>query len=206
MKTLALITQKGGAGKTTIAINLAVAFAAQNQRVALIDADPQQTAVQWGQDRAESPGLDVFAVDATEISQAVKEAASEGYDLAIIDTAGRDAPSVSVAATASDFVLVPCRPSIADIRAAVTTVEAIRKTETPFSFVMSQTHHQAGRSNDAAEHLKILGSACPTRIVQRTAYQDAQAMGQGVIEFEPNGKAKAEIEELASWLKRQMLN
>ena len=108
MKTLALIAQKGGVGKTTIAVNLAVA--ATEVQAALFDLDPQESAVMWSDRRqAESPHVEFLTE--RRLPDALKAAAQRDFALVLIDTPPAAGSQAYTAAQAADLVLVPCRPS-----------------------------------------------------------------------------------------------
>ena len=204
MRTIAFISQKGGSGKTTLAANLAVSFAQSGERVAVLDSDPQASAVQWSKSRQGDIGPDVTSIDAAKTAQAVQVVAQRGYDLCLIDTAGRDAPSITAAAKVADLVLIPCRPTALDMRASVATVQAIQSAGTDFAFVLSQAPPRIGRADKASVSLKQLGPIAPVTIVTRADYQDAILDGAGVSEHAPSGKAADEIKNLAAWVQKQI--
>ena len=203
MQTISMITQKGGAGKTTIALSLAVALAETGKRVAILDADPQGSAMQWHQSR-QGDGVDVAAVEPSKVAATVQAVAQRDYDYCLVDTAGRDAPSIADAAKVADIVLIPCRPTALDMRASVATVQAVQAQGTRFAFVLSQTPPRIGRADKASTSLKQLGAIAPVHIVTRADYQDAILDGQGVTEHKPSGKAANEIRDLAAWVQKQL--
>ena len=109
MKTIALIGQKGGPGKTTLAENLAVEAASQGERVALIDLDPQSTAAKWG-DRREADNPIVQSVQAARLTKVLEAAQREGMTLAILDTPPHSA-DVSIAAARAATLVLGARPA-----------------------------------------------------------------------------------------------
>ncbi|MBF0557081.1 MAG: ParA family protein, partial [Nitrospirae bacterium] len=111
MKTLSIMAQKGGSGKTTIAVHLAVCAVRHRLKTALIDLDPQASAYYWNESRQPENRLDATKADAPQLSAFLKKAQSGGIDLAIIDTAPHSNPAAAIAAQLSDFVLIPCRPA-----------------------------------------------------------------------------------------------
>ncbi|GAB5405707.1 MAG: AAA family ATPase [Aureliella sp.] len=203
MKVIALVSQKGGSGKSTLATNLSAAAVRAKKRTLLIDLDPQQTAEAWFQDRDnDAPGL--VTAEPKDLKEILSRAKKAKMDMVIIDTAGRDEPATAAAVKAADFCLVPCRPSPSDMKAIPPTAATIGRLGKPFAFVITQAPSRGPRIREAQVGLGMLGPVAPTPIVTRAAYQDAQGVGQGVIEFEPKGKAANEVSSLWNWLNRQM--
>jgi chromosome partitioning protein len=203
MRVITFVTQKGGSGKSTLAFCCGVRAEETGKRVLLLDMDPQATTELWYQDReAERPRL--ARINPADLNQALKGALREGFDYVLIDTPGRDEPATAAAIRASDFCLIPCRPTPGDMKATPATVGTIKRLGKPAAFVLTQTPPRGSRIIEADKGLGMLGMVAPVRIVQRSAYQDAQGMGLGVTEYEPYGKAAAEIKELWSWIVRKM--
>jgi chromosome partitioning protein len=203
MRVIAFVTQKGGSGKSTLAFCCGVRAEETGKRVLLLDMDPQATTELWYQDReAESPKL--ARIKPGDLAQALKGATAERFDFVLIDTPGRDEPATAAAIRASDFCIIPCRPTPGDMKATPATVATIKRLGKPAAFVLTQTPPRGVRIVEADKGLSMLGMVSPVKIVQRSAYQDAQGMGLGVTEYDPEGKAAAEIKELWSWITRKM--
>lgn len=203
MRVITFVTQKGGAGKTTLALNCAVAAGQKKKSVLILDLDPQGSAEAWYQDRdAEEPRL--VKITSWELPDALAKAHAAGFDYVLIDTPGRDEPSTTAAIRAADFCLVPCRPTPVDLKATPPTVATITRLAKPAGFVLTQTPPRGERVREAEVGLGMLGLVCPVRVVARTAYQDAHGAGLGVTEFDPDGKAAAEIAQLWTWIVRKM--
>lgn len=203
MRIIAFVTQKGGSGKTTLAVNLAVAAEAAGARVLILDLDPQASAEAWYQDReAETPRL--ARVAAAELPRALELALGQGFSHVLLDTPGRDEPAVAAAIRAADFCVVPCRPTPADMKATPATAATIRRLEKPAAFVLTQTPPRGFRIREAEVGLGVLGPVAPTGVVARNAFQDAHGRGLGITEYEPDGKAAQEIRELWGWLARKV--
>lgn len=203
MNVIAFVTQKGGSGKTTLCVNLAVAAEAAGARCLILDMDPQASAEAWYHDReAETPKL--AKLGAAELENAIGVARRQGFSHVFIDTPGRDEPSVAAAIRTADFCLVPCRPTPADMKATPATIATIKRLAKPAAFVLSQTPPRGFRIKEAEIGLAVLGPVAPMGIVSRSVFQDAQGAGLGVGEFEPDGKAAQEIGELWGWLARKM--
>ena len=203
MRVISFVTQKGGAGKTTLAVNCAVAAERAGLKTLILDLDPQGSAEAWYQDReAETPRL--VSIGTCKLPDAMAMAKSGGYDLVMIDTPGRDEPSVTAAVRAADFVVIPCRPTPVDMKATPPTVATVHRLQKPAVFVLTQTPPRGERVREAEVGLSMLGVVCPVRIVARAAYQDAHGAGLGVLEFDPEGKASAEIAQLWDWMAKKM--
>ena len=201
MRTIALVTQKGGSGKSTIATNLAVeACAGGKKKVLLIDCDQQATAERWYQVRPEEyeqPQL--VRVKESEVVKAHELAQRNGFDFVIIDTAGRDLPSIKLALSVADVCLVPCAPSGADIQAVVSTYATLTEQNKAFAFVISQAFATGARNKETEAILEKMGKVAPLCIVRRAVYQDAIAKGVSVGELEPHSKAAEEMHSLWDW-------
>lgn len=204
MKTLAMVTQKGGTGKTTLAASLAVAAQEAGEKVFCIDLDPQGSLNGWGELReADAPSVDRSTPD--KVAAALTALAKSGYTLAIIDTAGIDSAATAVAMRAADLSLIPTRPSLLDIRAARPTMDTLSRMGQKFAFVLNQC--QPGRSTrpqDAAKALTLLGVLAQPHVAQRADHLDAIAQGLGVTEYAPAGKAADEIRQLWAWANKTM--
>lgn len=203
MKAVAVVSRKGGSGKTTLACSLAVAATENGCRVLVLDADPQGTADAWMRARsAACPDL-ASVVSAAEIRAAVS-AARGSYDLVLIDTLGSESASNAVL-RAADFCLVPSRPTVPDLLAAPQTMAAARLLGKAAAFVLTQVPSRGHRrASEASRGLAAHGRVSPHCIALRNAYADAQALGLGVTEFEPRGKAAAEIQSLWAWLRKEL--
>src|ERR1700744_2103371 len=116
MRTVAILSQKGGSGKTTLALHLAVAAERSGQVSAVIDLDPQASAAGWEDSRPAEPPA-VVAMPASRLIQALDAARNGGADLAFIDSASHAGDVALAAAEAADIVLIPCRAGILDLRA-----------------------------------------------------------------------------------------
>src|SRR6516164_5871721 len=166
MHTIVLATQKGGSGKTTLAVGIAIAAVGDGHRVVIIDTDPQGTVSNWGRRRT---------VPEPHIHRVSSGIALErtGFTLVIIDTpATNNALSLS-AISASNMCLIPARPSPADIESALPTLGAVRKLGKPFSFILNQAPPRGYRLSEAAAALNAAGVLALPYIVQRNDHQDA---------------------------------
>ncbi len=204
MKTIALVTQKGGTGKSSLAVSLAVAAQESGRRVYIVDLDPQGTAKNW-YERREAEEPQVASLDAAKLKDALKALARQGYDLVFLDTAGVDTPAAVSAMQAADMCLIPARPSIADIEATRATVASLSKLGKTYAFVLNQCPPgRSIRTTDAYRVLQLGGVVATASLAIRTDHVDAMALGQGVTERDPTGKAATEVRELLQWVLNKM--
>jgi len=195
MKVYSLIAQKGGSGKSTLAANLSVL---PKEKSVVIDTDPQHSLADWFEARPDEKSTPEFiAARSEEVRNILTAAKEQGFRYAFIDTPGRDMPSMRAIAELSDTVIVPCQPSGLDIW-AIDRMELPRKKS---RLIINHGFSAGKRNTKAIELLRQIGETSPTPIVRRAAYQDAMALGLGVTELEPRGKASKEIRELWEWLK-----
>lgn len=208
MRTLALVTQKGGTGKTTLAVSLAIAAQEAGEKVLALDLDPQGSLAAWGESRkADAPHVErVPPSHIATLPQTLQGLSAQGFTLTILDTAGADNPTTHAAMRAADLCLVPLRPTRLDGLAVAPTVQAIARLERPFAFVLTQcsTIPRNSRAAEMSAGLQTLGMLAEPLIAQRADHQDAFAAGQGVTEYAPDSKASAEIRELWQWINTKM--
>jgi chromosome partitioning protein len=201
MDIVSLVTQKGGTGKSSLAVSLAVAAAESGLKVAVLDVDPQDTVGEWYKRRtAEAP--EVHSLSWTYLSSRLYTLDRQGYDLAIIDTPGADSHAASGAMREAHFCLLPVRPSVADIEASKRTVRYLNERDKPFAFVLNQcpTGGRTSRTSNARMALQLLGGLCDPALAHRSDHMDALASGLGVTEFSPFGKAADEVRAVLQWL------
>jgi chromosome partitioning protein len=198
--TIAMVSRKGGTGKSTIAIGLALAAMEQGHKVCLLEADPLGTVWNWRRRRKEAEPPVEMVHDGYELVQRVKGMAQRGITLTIVDTAGGWSDPWAGAVSAADLCLIPVRPSPADIEAAAPTLAAIRRTGKPFAFVLSQTSVRSHRVNRTATDLNQMGVLALPYIVQRNDQQDALGLGLAVTEYARDSKSADEIRALWRWV------
>ncbi len=199
MHVITLVAQKGGSGKTTLAINLAIAAEMAGHRVALIDLDPQASAAGWGDHRkSERPA--VVAIPATRLDDALGTARSHEADLAILDTAPHAESAALAAVRAADLALIPLRPGILDLRALRATADICNLAQREGAVVLNQTPPRGPLADQAVAALAAYGlQPAPCRVGARVAFVHSLTNGTGVLEHDPRGKAAAEIQALFDW-------
>ncbi|HZC00585.1 MAG TPA: ParA family partition ATPase [Gammaproteobacteria bacterium] len=202
MKTLVILAQKGGSGKTTLAVHMAVCAARQKRRTALIDIDPQSSAFNWNESRDEGRKLDAAKAEAGQIPALLQQAKAGGIDLAIIDTAPHSDSAAAIAAQYADLVLIPCRPARFDLDAIASTVQIATVAKKSATVVINAAP-RGKLAEEARAALERQGiTVIDTVLHQRAAYSHAVIDGRSVHEYEPDGKAAAEIDELYNHLTR----
>lgn len=202
MQVWTLTTQKGGAGKTTLATNLATVATQDGAKVLIMDTDPQQSAVKWWE-RREEDAPDLVKLEPGEIAEGLSLAREQGYTLVIIDTAGRESLTNNEAMQNATFCLVPCQPSLADIEAVYPTVDVLKRIQKPYAFIQTRCPSTGQDTTSAGEGLAGLGLVAKHHTGERKAYKMAFAVGEGVDEYEPNGKASEEMRNLYQWIKKK---
>jgi chromosome partitioning protein len=197
MQIILILGQKGGTGKTTTALALAVAAVQDGRTVAVVDLDPQTTATNW-QDRRAADNPTVVSCQVARLWFVLEAAAREGADLAIIDTPAKSSEASIAAARVADAVLIPVRPQIYDLETLPALRDILTLAGKPSCFVFVNSAPVRGqRHSEAQEAAKGLGfTVCPIVLYRREAHGDAPTKGQTVTEYEPDGKAAREVEQL----------
>jgi chromosome partitioning protein len=199
MKIFAIISQKGGSGKTTLAVHLATAAAAAGHNVAVIDLDPQATATKWG-DRREADVPEVISGQAVRLPALINSARANGADLLVLDTAPNADQIASLAARAADIVFIPCRPAKFDLEAIETTLLLVQTARKPAYVVLNAVPPQGNIAEEATAGLATSDvKVAPHQLTQRAAFAHAVIDGRTAQEFEPRGKAAREVQALYLW-------
>ena len=201
MRTIAVVSQKGGAGKTTLALHIAVAAEQAGYSTVLLDMDPQGTAEAWSEWRKEAPPIVIPAKTAT-LMKTLEKAEAHGADLVVIDTPPLAEAEARSAAKIADLVLVPCRPNAFDIHSIKTTTDLTRYAAKPsFAIFNSGPVAAAKLYAETRDLVAEIGlQVAPCRFSERAAFRHATGAGQAAQEAEPMGKAAAEVEALWKWI------
>ena len=204
MKTLAILSRKGGTGKTTLATNLGVAAENAGHSTVLLDLDPQASAAKWG-DRRENDSPAVISTHSERIPHILEVAEQNGATFAILDTAPHTEASALDAARAADMVLVPCKPALIDLQAIGSTMDVIQLAKVSACIVLNSAPSRGDLTLQAREAVGIYNVACaPCVIGHRIAFVHGYNAGLSAQEFEPNGKAAKEINELYGYLANEI--
>ncbi len=204
MKTIAIVSQKGGSGKTTLALHLAVASAAEGRNTAVIDLDPQASSANWSDRRAAELPV-VLSAHASRLQHEIQRVCGIGGEMLYVDTAPHSDSAALEAARIADLVLIPCRPAILDLEAITNTLAFIRTTGTPALVVLNAI---AATGQDAVLAEEALSShdveTCPVRLGRRVAFARALLSGQSAQEYEPFGKAALEVKRLHDFISARL--
>ena len=204
MKTLAILSRKGGTGKTTIAVHLSVAAEQAGHTTALIDLDPQASAVNWS-DRRPGDTPVVISAHASRLPDLLEKAQENGVDFAIIDTAAHAETSALAAARAATLALIPCRPASLDLLAIGATVDVVKLAKAPAHVVFNGTPARGNLTDEARTAVEAYDIPCaPCSLGHRIAFVHALIDGLTVQESEPRSKASREVHALYTYIKKQM--
>jgi chromosome partitioning protein len=206
MKVMSFVNQKGGTGKSMLALNLAVAAEQAGEKVALIDLDKQGTVAHWyGTRTAESPPV-INHEQVGDLGSALEQLDAAGFSVVVIDTKGEDSHATRGAMQHADLCLIPIRPAGPDLHASRPTMEALRAMGKDFALVVNQASPNKAAKITAAvlASLSHSGPIMPTAIAARMDHQYAYALGQGALEYAPDGKAAEEIKDLWTWCRKRL--
>lgn len=198
MKTIAVVSQKGGSGKTTIALHLAVAATKSGLNAAVIDLDPQASASKWSDRRSDDTPV-ILSAHASRLGKEYERVKDAGCDILILDTAPHSDSAALEAAKIADLVLIPCRPAILDMEAIASTLDLV-KTQSKDIFVIMNAISPLGKESvEASDAIVGMGAdVADAQLVNRVAYSRSLISGQTAQEIEPEGKAANEVEHLHS--------
>ncbi len=201
MPTIAIVSQKGGAGKTTLAIHLAAAAQDAGHVALIVDTDPQATASQWGQWR-EGRAPEVIDCGAPSLlARKISQAIELGAEFVVIDTPPHADAMAREACRVADLLLIPCRPRTFDLNAARTTADLVKATGKPAFVVFVAGPPKASvLYGEAADVIAQAGlPVAPVMLPERGDYHHSTGAGQTAQELAPSGKAALEVAALWEW-------
>ena len=204
MHVIVLASQKGGAGKTTLAAHLAVAAeAAGDGPAVLIDTDPQGSLSAWWNVReAQTPALAPTSI--AELPDKLAALAGAGYEVAVVDTPPAITEAIGTVVRSAELVLIPTRPSPHDLRAVGSTVELVQQAGKPFVFAVTQAKPNARLTVQAVAALSEHGAVAPAIVHDRVDYAGSMIDGRTVQETDGKGRSSAEMAKLWDFLKAQI--
>jgi chromosome partitioning protein len=194
---IAIVSQKGGSGKTTLALNLGAAHDEAGRRAVIADLDPQASATAWSRSRVGKQTLLVIPTHPAALSDLLVTATLQKVDWLLLDTAAGTDESASAAVEAASLVLVPCRPSLMDLRAISTTVRLCRLRGAVPHVILTQVEPVGTLAGEARASLAKLGiDVVRAELGRRVAFHHCLTAGRGVMGYEPHGKAADEVREV----------
>ena len=208
MRTICLLAQKGGTGKTTLCLHLAVLANELGRDAVILDIDPQGSSSAWRR-RRQADRPEVKRCDAQDLAQELGKLELQGKDLLLLDTAPHSSHDAATAVKLADLVLIASRPAILDLEAIGESVKIVKRQAARAAVVLNACPppHVFGETaivREAREALAGYGlPVSPVSISQRAAFSHALIDGHAVTEFEGRGKAAAEIRNLWDWIEHQ---
>jgi len=211
LKTLAVVAQKGGTGKTTLAINLAALAASEGWRVALVDCDPQASAASWWHSR-EGDDITLIERPASDLPAIQEVAQAEGFDLLVVDTRPSVEGETAQAIRSATVALIPTRPGVLDLRAVASTAQLVKAARVPGVIVLNQcppprSDNEPTLTAEARAVASTLGlPVAPPVVSMRAALSYSLNDGRAAFEYEPGGKADLETRNLWHHIRKAYLN
>ena len=203
--TIAIVSQKGGSGKTTLAVNLATRAAQASHEACVIDTDPQATAAAWSDWRGDFLPVVVTAPPAR-LGRTIASAQKNGVDFVVIDTPPHADAAAREAIKAADIVLIPTKPRAFDLAALEPIADLVSFAKTPAFVVLNGVPSGATvLEEEARSAAKDLGlDVSPVTLGDRAAFHRSSAKGETASEHDPASKAADEIEALWKWLSKAL--
>lgn len=196
-KIITIAQQKGGAGKTTMAAHLAVAWAQAGRNVALVDIDPQGSLSQWYAIRESlnlnNDNLSLTAVSGWRVRNDI-DRLKHTHDILVIDSPPHTDTEARTAIRAADLVVVPLQPSPMDVWATHATITLCKQEKVPVKMVLNRVHPQARLTEAISGEMVGLTA---NRFGNRVIFAGSLLHGLGVTEAEPNSIAAEEVRALA---------
>lgn len=204
MQTWAVIAQKGGQSKTTIATAFAVEAASEGAAVVILDADDRQGSALYWSERREADDVMVKDSSVAGLPLHVSRGRKSGkLDLIIIDTPANSKDIAMLAAEQADFVVIPVAPRGLDVHSVLQTIKQVQQTGTPFAVILTQVPYQGSEGKDARAGFIAKGvTMFDTELHFRKDFYRATPIGKTAAELDPDGKAAAELRSAYAEAKR----
>lgn len=205
-KVITVAQHKGGAGKTTLSTQLAVALQHDGADVLMVDVDPQGSTSEWHRLRSEVLGrknrITLMQIQGWKMMREIPRLAKE-YDYIVIDTPPHAESEASIAVRLADLVLMPVQPSPLDVWACAPTLKLILGEKRPLMLVMNRVPPKSNLNTTITEKLDGMGiQVAKTTLGNRVAYAASIMHGLGVLESDPRGLAAIEMTKLLKEVKR----
>lgn len=198
MKIISFVSQKGGSGKTTLAIHMAVVAQMARERVVLIDLDPQRSASVWGENR-KSPTPVVATATPDELPKLIDIGEREKMTLAVLDTAPHSNLATATVARWSDLMIIPCRPSVLDLAAVESTADIAKAAGKSACFVLNACKTRGAEVEEARAYLEARGFPVLGEVSDRVIFARSLATGRTAYEYDTDPEHKAGSEMVAIW-------
>ncbi len=201
---LAVLSQKGGTGKTTLSCGLAALADAAGLATAVLDLDPQASAARWHDLRQETGGREtppVYTTPSSRMNRLVEALGKADAELIVTDTAPHSGADALTVARLSDHILIPVQPSLPDLSAVTSTIQIAETARTPATIIINRALVNHPSIDQARAVIANTGlPAAPVVMHQRIAHSTSFSSGLCAVELEPAGKAAGELRRLFQWL------
>ena len=197
-KIIAFSNQKGGSGKTTLSANLAVLWSNSQYRVAVIDADAQQSLTYWLEARKkyygeDNIGIDSFSFDARNLNEEIKNIKKK-YDFIIIDSPPSITYETIQIIKCADRIFVPVQPTPLDFMATIPFLNLTKQEKKKATVILNRVMPRAKLTDAMIMRLRYSGAKIArSRISGRIIYAETFSVGRGVIDISVNSDASKEI-------------
>ncbi|MEZ5742211.1 MAG: ParA family protein [Sphingomonadaceae bacterium] len=205
MPTVAIVSQKGGSGKTTLTLHLGAAAAYNGKTPCVIDTDPQATASAWGDWRGDFQP-EIVTSPPARLEKTIAKLVDKGCGFVLIDTPPHGETASREAVRVADLVLIPARPRAFDLHALEGTADMIASMDTPayvlFNGLPAGATQMLAEATEFAENAGL--KVCPVQFGERAAFHRSSATGEVAQESDPEGKAAGEVDALWKWTCKQL--